>query len=63
MASSIFLITPSTPGITFTPAFLAMRLDIILSPIDCIASTDGPIKIIFSFFKALENSAFSDKKP
>ena len=62
-ASSTVFIKPICPGTILTPAFFANSLEVILSPMDLIASTGGPMNISPAFSKAIGNFGFSDKKP
>ena len=56
-------ILSGVPGTTGTPVLIIMDLAVILSPMDVIASGEGPIKIIPASVTFLENSAFSERKP
>ena len=62
-ASSESLMMSSYPGTVFTPAFKAISLEVILSPIDSIAFESGPIKAMPCAFKYSQNFLFSDRNP
>ena len=59
----MLFISPINPGTTFTLAFSAIIFDLILSPIEIIAFSDGPINIILFLVSSLTKLGFSDKKP
>lgn len=56
-------ISPSYPGIMFTLASVAIRLELILSPMSRIAFEFGPINVIPASVSAFAKPVFSDKNP
>ena len=63
LASSIFSIRPSLPGITGTFAFFIISLATDLFPIMFIVLLLGPINLILHSSHILAKLAFSDKNP
>ena len=63
LASSIFSIRPSLPGITGTFAFFIISLATDLFPIIFIVSLLGPMNLMLHSSHMLAKLAFSDKNP
>ncbi len=62
-ASAASLSTPGEPGVVGTPASVAMRLAIALSPIREMTRAGGPMKVTPSVSQSRANSAFSERNP
>ena len=53
----------SVPGTDTTPYFATARLASIFEPISAIDAAEGPMNVIPASSQALENEAFSARKP